>query len=140
MRRPFILPAVSLLLSAAILACGGTPEPSAPPSPPDAVWLELLSTGPAHGATGVARAVTVSATFSDQLDPATVNAGTFMVFQEATLVPVDISVTGNIAWLTPRQSLDFSTTYTVRLTEKVQDTASHRLQRGYNWEFTTKSR
>lgn len=128
-----------LLVPAAAVACGDVPQAPGNRSD-DTVWLELLDTGPSHGATGVARAVTVSATFSDELDPTTVNAGTFMLFQQAALVTVDVSATGRVAWLAPRNVLDFSTTYTVRLTEQVRDTAGHRLQRGYNWEFTTKSR
>jgi len=97
---------------------------------------------PSSGTTGVAIASTVTATFSEAMDPSTVTGSTF------TLTGGGASVTGTVAadptdtifTFTPSAPLAYNTTYTALITTGVQAASQPPevpLAADYTWSFTT---
>jgi len=98
----------------------------------------VISTIPANGATVVAVNTAVSATFSEAMNPATINAATFtLIGPGATSVGGTVSYTGSTATFTPAAVLSTSTLYTATITTGAQDPAGHALAANYVWTFTT---
>jgi hypothetical protein len=102
----------------------------------------VSSTTPPNNATGVATTATVNATFSEALDPTTVNGTTFKLANGATAVTATVAYNGatNTATLTPSAALAASTTYTATLTggsSGIKDVAGNALAANFTWSFTT---
>jgi len=101
----------------------------------------VTATVPAADATGVALNTTVSATFSEPMDPTTINTTTF------TLRPTSggANVTGTVAYnaatntatFTPSAPLANGTSYTATVTTGARDTAGNPLGAARTWAFTT---
>lgn len=94
---------------------------------------------PAAGATAVAITSTVTATFSEGMDAATISGTTFTVKAGATGVTGTVGyVNGTyVATFTPSSSLAYSTTYTVTVTTGVKDLAGNAMAADNTWIFTT---
>jgi hypothetical protein len=124
----------------------------------------VISTVPANLATGVLVNTVVSATFSEPMNPATINAGTFTLAgpggvlvpgivtrgagssrpaRGAYRAPLAISkpdvvtYTGSTATFTPDVDLAANTTYTATITTGAQDHAGAALAANFVWTFTT---
>ena len=101
----------------------------------------VTGTTPGSGATGVAAASTVSATFSEPLDPATVNAGSFVLSDAAgagVAASVGYDAASRTATLTPGAPLAAGKTYTATVKGgAVKDTAGNALAADAAWAFTT---
>ena len=105
------------------------------PTPPT-----VISTVPANNAAGVALNQGLSATFSEAMNAATINAGTFTVTAPggvAVAGTVGYSVTGSVATFTPAASLSPLTTYVATITTGAQDLSGTALAANYVWTFTT---
>ncbi|WGV27942.1 DUF4082 domain-containing protein [Halotia branconii] len=105
----------------------------------------ISSTTPSNGATGVSNGTSVTVTFSEAMDSATINGSTFEL-RRANNTLVSANVTYNtanrIATLIPSSSLTASTTYTATIkggTTGVKDQAGNALAANYIWSFTTAS-
>lgn len=102
----------------------------------------VTSTSPANGATGVIQQPTVTATFSEPVDPATVNASNFQL-QAGSNPPVSATISYDAstrtARLTPSTLLAASTTYTARILTGIKDSAGNALAAPYTWSFTTQA-
>jgi hypothetical protein len=131
---------------------GGFPTEQSPDSSNywvDVVFIEtppqVLSTMPTPGATGISYSVASTATFSEALDPASVNASTVLLTDAANKpVPVDISYDANAfrVTLTPQQLLEPGQAYTVTLKggpaePHITDSAGTPLASDYAWSFIT---
>ena len=84
--------------------------------PPDDVdGPSVLSVTPADGTLDVALSTTVVATFSEALDPTTVNTTNFTLTGPSGIVPASVGISGGdtIATLTPTSALDNGTQYAV---------------------------
>ena len=94
---------------------------------------------PAPGATGVGRASDVEATFSEPLDPATVDGTSFRLRAEGASsdVPATVSYAANTATLDPDADLDPATTYEVTVAGSVEDAAGNPLGADDTWTFAT---
>jgi hypothetical protein len=99
----------------------------------------VVSTIPAAGATGVAKAATISATFSGPMNPATITAASFLVTGPgATAVPGVVTYVGNTATFTPNApQLLPSVLYTATITTAATDTSGSPLAAPFVWTFTT---
>ena len=123
----------------------------------------VISTVPAAGATAVPVNTTISATFSEPMNPATINAGTFTVVgpggpvagivargassprqrkgarQAAVNIskPQVVTFAGSTATFTPDVDLLANTTYTATITTGALDPAGVGLGANYVWTFTT---
>ena len=103
----------------------------------------VASVSPLDGATGVARSVKPSATFSEAMDPATVTTGTFFLTgpSGAVAATVALSSSGRVATIKPATSLSARTTYSVTVKggpSGVKDRAGNPLAVDRVWNFTTR--
>ncbi|MCX5875059.1 MAG: Ig-like domain-containing protein, partial [Deltaproteobacteria bacterium] len=100
----------------------------------------VLSTVPVNGATGVPLNQTVSATFSEAMDPLTITNLIFTVTGAGLPVPgglVSYNPLTNIATFRPDANFAASTTYTATITTGAKDLAGNTLASNYVWTFTT---
>ena len=103
----------------------------APPPPPT-----VVSVAPAAAAIGVCPNTVITATFSEAMDPATINTTTFTVVPGVSGT-VTLDGTGRIASLVPSGNLALGTTYTATITTGVQDLFGNALASNFVWSFTT---
>ncbi len=106
----------------------------------DSTAPTITSTNPADADTSVALNKTITATFSEEMDPLTITTANYMVTG-----PGVTSVTGVVAYdlgtnvvsFNPDSNLDTNTTYTATITTNVEDLAGNALATDTVWEFTT---
>lgn len=112
---------------------------------PDVTAPTVQSTSPVNNASGVAINTTVTATFSEAIDPNTVSNATFELRDGSNnLVTANVSynIASRTAMLTPTTALNYSSTYTVKVTggttdPRIKDLAGNALQNNFIWTFTT---
>ncbi len=106
-------------------------------------WIEFVpispvsSTVPLNGAVGVQIGNKLSVTFSEAMDPATINTTTFTLKQGTTVIAGTVAYAGLTAVFTPASNLAPSTTYTARITAGAENLAGNALASDYVWTFTT---
>jgi WD40 repeat protein len=102
----------------------------------------VTSTFPANAATGVIQQPTVTATFSESLDPLTVISSNFKL-QAGSSPPVSATVSYDAntrtAKLTPNTLLAASTSYTASILTGIKDLAGNAMAAPYTWSFTTQA-
>ncbi|URD49591.1 DUF4082 domain-containing protein [Chroococcidiopsis sp. CCNUC1] len=117
------------------------------PTPPvtDTTAPSVSATSPGNSATNVSTNTSLTATFSEALDPATINPNTF-VLQDANNAVVPATVSYNTATRTatlqPSNLLATGATYRATLRggttqPRVQDLAGNALATNSTWSFTT---
>jgi hypothetical protein len=96
------------------------------------------------GATGVSRSTTVTATFSEAMNPKTLTTSTFTLVKAGTTTPVAATVSmssdGKTATLKPSSRLASRTKYTATVkggADGATDQASNPLAANKVWSFTT---
>jgi hypothetical protein len=94
-------------------------------------------TAPATGATEIATNLSITARFSQEMDPATVNATTFRLKQGATDVPGTVEYSQSTAVLTPAHPLAPDAKFTATLTVGCMNWMAVPLPAPYSWTFTT---
>jgi hypothetical protein len=101
---------------------------------------DVISETPASGATGICPSAVVTATFSELMNPSTINTTTFTLAGPGT-TPVAGVVTynasSNTATFAPSNPLVLSTLYTATITTGAQDTSGDALASNFVWSFTT---
>ncbi len=117
-------------LAVCAVACGGDggTEPDE-----DTTRPTVTSTTPSSGATNVAVSTAVTATFSEDMDLATINSTSFTVAG----VTGTVSSTARTATFTPATSLSASTTYTATVAASAADLAGNTLAAPHTWSFTS---
>ena len=98
---------------------------------------QVISTVPAEGATGVALNASLTATFSEAMDPATIGATSFTLLDGTTAVPGAVSYTGVIATFNPTGDLDPETTYVATIQDTATDLVGNPMAADYTWSFAT---
>ncbi len=97
----------------------------------------VTSTDPLDTATDVGVSRTVNATFSEQMDPATITAATFTLKQGATSISGTVKYAGMTATFTPAAALS-SNTFTATVSTGAKSAATGlSLAADYNWSFKT---
>jgi len=105
-----------------------------------AVPPTVVSTVPANGAASVAVNTTISATFSEAMNAATINAATFTVTGPgATPVAGAVAFAGTTATFTPTAALANGTLFTATITTGAKDAGGAALATNFAWTFTTTS-
>jgi hypothetical protein len=95
---------------------------------------------PVNGATSVPIAQVLSATFSETMNPGTIDAATFTVTGPGGVtVPGAVAYSGLVATFTPASNLAYSTSYVATITTGAEDLAGTGLATNYVWTFTTVS-
>jgi hypothetical protein len=106
------------------------------PTPP-----AVIATVPVNGATVVPINQALSATFSEAMNPATIDATTFTLKTTTGGASVTGTVTyvaaGSVATFTPAASLAPTTEYTATITTGAMDLEGNALVQNYVWTFTT---
>lgn len=103
------------------------------PVPTDVTPPAVISTFPAAGGTNASINSAITASFSEAMNPATVNNTTFTIGG----VTASVFYSGTTAVLTPSTSLSYATTYTATITTGAKDVAGNALANNYSWTFTT---
>jgi len=99
--------------------------------------ITTSSTDPLNNVTGVARNKELTITFSEAMDPTTINATTFTLMQGTTPVSGTVSYSGNTAKFTPTNALSAGTSYTATVTTGVKSLSGTPLAANSVWSFTT---
>jgi hypothetical protein len=104
---------------------------------PDTEAPTVSSTVPLTNATAVYINTSVSATFSEEMDVASVNNTSFTLWKGTTSIAGSVSVAGATAVFTPAVNLDKNTKYTAKISTAVKDLSGNHLAAEYSWSFTT---
>ena len=104
---------------------------------PDRQPPSVSKTLPLNGAVNVATNTALIATFSEEIDPATVTAGTVLLQREGHAVSGTVRPNGKTVVFTPSTGLSADTPYTATITTGVKDPAGNALAAGYSWSFRT---
>jgi hypothetical protein len=97
----------------------------------------ISSVVPVNSATAVPVNNKVTAVFSEAMNPLTINATTFTLKQNTTVVQGTITYSGNTATFTPAGSFAPSLTYSATISTGAKDVAGNALASNYIWSFTT---
>lgn len=95
------------------------------------------STDPINNVTGVPRNTEIAFTFSESMDPLSINSSTFTLQQGLTTVPGVVTYSGTTAKFTPSVMLASTTMYTATITTGAKTPAGMRLAANSVWTFTT---
>jgi hypothetical protein len=104
---------------------------------PDTTAPTVILTDPANGETGVALNKNIAATFSEAMDPLTINNVTFTLRLGTTPISGTVTYSGVTAVFNPTGNLASNTTYTATITTGAKDLAGNALAADYTWSFTT---
>lgn len=107
---------------------------------PETIPPTVSNTVNANGATNVAINTAIGATFSEGMDPLTVNTSTVSLMQGSNVVSGSVSYAGVTMKLVPSNLLANSTGYTVRIkggAQGVKDLAGNAMVNDYVWSWTT---
>lgn len=123
----------ALLLLSFAAACGDSSD-GAPATAPT-----VLSIAPTTDATDVPLNTGVSATFSEAMDSATINATTFTLTSGpmATPVPGTVTYADEMAWFQPNVPLQGDGSYTATVTTGVRSASGGSMGAKREWRFTT---
>ncbi|MBN1807469.1 MAG: Ig-like domain-containing protein [Planctomycetes bacterium] len=102
---------------------------------PDIIPPFVIDVSPSDGGTGVSVDTDISVTFSETMDPATINPSSFTVSGVSGAIVCE--TLGMVATFTPDSPLAAGTLYTVTLTTEVADSAGNSLTSDYTWSFET---
>jgi hypothetical protein len=122
------------------LGCESFPAPACTTGTPDTTPPTVSATVPADGATAVPINQTITAGFSEAMDPLTINTASLMVTGSggaAVTGTVGYDVTSKIATLTPASDLAPNAVYTATMTTGASDLAGNALVANLVWSFTT---
>jgi hypothetical protein len=102
----------------------------------------VISTDPANAATSVPLRQVITATFNEEMDPATINQESFILTNglkssEAITGTLTYNNTNATMSFVPSTPLTSNTTYTGRIKASVKDFAGTPLQTDYVWTFST---
>ena len=98
----------------------------------------ITSTDPVNNAIGVDNYKIVAVTFSEVMDPLTINASTFTLMQGTTEVAGVVAYSGSTATFTSTTALFYSTTYTATITNGAKNLAGNALSANTVLSFTTR--
>ena len=123
------------LLGASPPACDGPTTPgSTPGGTGGTVAPTVTATIPSSGAADISITSSLTATFSEPVNPATVTPATFFLTPP---VGGTISVTDSTATFSPTGPLSATTAYTATLTTGIQDLTGTPMAAPRTWTFTT---
>lgn len=103
----------------------------------DTIVVTASSTDPVNNLTGVPRNTVIAFTFSEVMDPLTINATTFTLKDGVTPVEGTVTYSGSTATFTPLNDLAPSTTFTATITTGAIAMSGNTLAANYVWQFST---
>ena len=105
----------------------------------DIILPVVNSSDPLNNATDVVLNKVIAITFSEAMNPSTINNSTFTLKQGATAVPGTVGYSGTTATFTPSNVLTAGLLYTATITTGAKDLAGNALATNIVWSFTTGS-
>lgn len=141
-RASIVMPRRRTLVGALLflLGCGGGSDADVTPPPvTDTTAPSVAAVTPSIGAVGVAVDATVTATFSEPVNAATLTTTSVTVTSTGVAAPVagTVAVSGNSVTFTPTTPLSAATSYTATISTAVKDLAGNALASAYGWTFST---
>ena len=124
-----MLPIIAMLLVVLFAGCEKDDDTGVRPT--------VTSTDPLNNESSVARNKVVLLTFSEAMDPLTINTSTFTLKQGTTAVSGTVAYSGTTATFTPSNPLAAVTTYTATITTGAKNLAGNALASNTVWSFTT---
>lgn len=123
----------ALFLAVFMVGCdnqntNGDPEINAP---------TVMSTIPANNEADIVRNATVSITFSEAMDPATINTNTFTLKQGTSAISGDVIYSGNTATFTALNSFASAEVYIANISTGAKSAQGVALTNNSEWTFTT---
>jgi hypothetical protein len=106
---------------------------------PDELLPTITLTDPINNEEDVVRNKVIEVTFSEEMDPLTINTSTFKLMQGTNEVSGVVDYSGLIATFNPTNTLTAETVYTATITIEVKDLAGNALATSKVWSFTTVS-
>ena len=106
---------------------------------PDELLPTITLTDPINNEEDVVRNKVIEVTFSEEMDPLTINTSTFKLMQGTNEVSGVVDYSGLIATFNPTNTLTAETVYTATITTEVKDLAGNALATSKVWSFTTVS-
>lgn len=99
----------------------------------------VIATNPKHQAVGVPINQTITATFNENMNSATISSASFIIMKGSIVVPGSLSYNEANSTVTfvPNAYLSPSTVYTGKILTTVKDLMGNALQADYVWTFTT---
>lgn len=131
MRIGKLIPAVAILLVVFTASCKKDNNNS------DSSVLTVSSTDPTSNETSVARNKVIAVTFSEAMDPLTINTMSFTLKQGTTEVGGSVAYAGLTATFTPSGTLFANTEYTATITTEAKSLTGNTLVSNKEWSFTT---
>lgn len=122
----------AVLLAAAVLVVGCDNNDA-----PASTTPTITAQSPSSNATNVALNKVVSYTFSEPMNPSTINATTFTVKQGNTTVLGTVAYSETTATFTPSVALTAGTSYSATITTGAKSAAGVSLAADKTWNFTT---
>jgi len=97
----------------------------------------ILSNNPSKDETGVARNQKVTVTFSEAMDPLTINTESFTLKKGSTSIAGDVEYSEEILTFTPYGTLSAEDDYTATITTSAKSMKGNALENNHVWSFTT---
>ncbi len=97
----------------------------------------VVSTYPDNNDTDIERSVLIIATFSEEMDPATIDSVTFSVHQGSTPIEGTVTYSENTATFTSTNSFNAITDYTAAISVGAESSNGVALESMTEWSFTT---
>ncbi len=120
---------IPVLLIASILSCNKNESPAQNPT--------AGATSPVNRATAVPRNSEITFSFSESMDPTTINNSTFTLKKGSTNIPGTVTYSGTTAKFSPSDDLLSATVYTATITTGAKNLAGKGLAANSVWTFTT---
>jgi len=106
----------------------------------DSTVPTVVSTNPDDSDTDVDIDANIIVTFDEDMNPATLNTGTFLLSTEAgAYITGVVTCSGSSATFNPTSNLAYNTTYEARITTGAKDVAGNALAVDKTWSFTTRA-
>jgi len=94
-------------------------------------------TNPLNNATGIVVNKVITLTFSEAMDPLTINTSTLTLKKGSATVPGSVTYSGTTASFTSSNILTAGTTYTATLSDDAKDVAGNAVAENTVWSFET---
>jgi hypothetical protein len=97
----------------------------------------VVSVVPASASTTASTSTRATVTFSEAMNPSTLNSTTFTLKKGSVAVAGTVAYSGTTATFTPTTALAANTVYTGTISTGAKDLAGNALATAYTWSFTT---
>ncbi|WP_296623054.1 Ig-like domain-containing protein, partial [Marivirga sp.] len=135
MKQIKMIPILAMAFAMLMVSCKD--KDNNDPTPTEDAAPTVVSTMPENSDTDVARNHKVVVTFSEEMDPSTINSTTFTVEQGTTDISGDVVYSGVEATFTPSVVFDAASEYTATISTTAKSQKGVNLVENYEWNFTT---